>query len=225
MMNRASRLQRDTAVPAGISARHSMGLHALALGLSLLVALPGAEADVFVGEDASGAIVLTNLPSREAFRPLVAEPAVEVASKADALRAPGSGNHRRERFASLIRTAAQKHGVSEALLHAVIEAESNYNPQAVSPKGATGLMQLMPITARHLGITDAFDPAVNVMAGARYLKQLMRQFGDDLRIVLAAYNAGPGTVLRNGKAIPPIDETQRYVPKVLRLYERNLAAL
>jgi soluble lytic murein transglycosylase-like protein len=117
--------------------------------------------------------------------------------------------------------AAEQTGVPAGLLHAVVQAESNYDPLAVSPKGAVGLMQLMPDTARQYGVADARDPAANLLGGARYLRDLLEQFNDDLSIALAAYNAGPAAVLRNGGAIPPYRETRQYVPKVLKLYRQN----
>ncbi|UVJ41937.1 lytic transglycosylase domain-containing protein [Pseudomonas sp. LS1212] len=105
-----------------------------------------------------------------------------------------------------------------ALLHAVIQAESRYNPKARSDKGAAGLMQLMPGTARELGVSNVLDPASNIQGGARYLKRLMVMFDNDMALALAAYNAGPAAVLRRGRVIPPFSETQRYVPSVLRTY-------
>jgi len=123
-------------------------------------------------------------------------------------------------YAALVAAAAAEHGLPEALLHAVIRAESNYDPHAVSPKGAAGLMQLMPDTARELGVADVWDPAANIRGGARYLKRLLEMFDQDLSLAVAAYNAGPGAVIGSGSTIPPSAETQRYVPKVLEYYRR-----
>lgn len=113
-----------------------------------------------------------------------------------------------------LKIAARRHGVPEALLHAVIRVESNFNPRAVSPRGAIGLMQLMPATARWLGVNDAFDPVANIDAGARYLRHLLDEFDHDLHLTIAAYNAGPTTVKRWG-GIPRFAETEQYVPRVL----------
>lgn len=104
------------------------------------------------------------------------------------------------------------------LLDAVIVVESGYNAQAVSPKGAQGLMQLMPGTAERFGVSDAFDPAENIRGGARYLRWLMGRFDGNLELVLAAYNAGEGAVAAYSNRIPPYPETQRYVRRVLKLY-------
>ncbi|MBX6351848.1 MAG: lytic transglycosylase domain-containing protein [Thermoflavifilum sp.] len=114
----------------------------------------------------------------------------------------------------VVQTAAHTYGVPAALIQAVIQQESGGNPHAQSPAGAQGLMQLMPATAQALGVTDPFDPVQNVMAGTRYLKQLLDEFGGRVDLALAAYNAGPGAVRRYG-GIPPYPETQAYVQSVL----------
>ena len=119
-------------------------------------------------------------------------------------------------FGDLITAAATRHGVDPALLAAVAKQESAFNPRAQSRVGAKGLMQLMDATARGLGVEDPFDPAQSLEGGARFLGGLLRQFDGDVRLALAAYNAGPGAVQRYG-GVPPYQETQRYVPKVLAL--------
>jgi len=116
-------------------------------------------------------------------------------------------------FASLVDQIATRHDVDRDLVHSVIRVESNYNPFAVSSKGALGLMQLVPSTARRFGVLDAFSPAQNVDAGVRYLKYLLDRYRGDRRRALAAYNAGEGTVERYG-GIPPYPETQNYVYQV-----------
>jgi soluble lytic murein transglycosylase-like protein len=105
-------------------------------------------------------------------------------------------------------------------LSAVIQHESNFDPKAKSPKGAGGLMQLMPDTAREMGVTDVYDPQSNIQGGAKYLKRMMTLFDNDIALAVAAYNAGPQAVLSRGGVIPPFAETQRYVPSVLRQYRR-----
>jgi hypothetical protein len=122
----------------------------------------------------------------------------------------------------LIRRTANAHKLDESLIKAVMHVESAFNPHAVSDKGAQGLMQLMPETAQRYGAQDLFDPAQNVRAGALYLKDLQKQFKNNLRLVLAAYNAGENAVLRY-KGVPPYDETRDYVRKVMKMHRAYLA--
>jgi len=122
-------------------------------------------------------------------------------------------------FRRLVLDAAHRHGVAPALLAAVMQAESAGQPQAVSQKGARGLMQLMPGLARAYGVSDVFDPAQSLQAGARHLRWLLDQFGNDLVLTAAAYNAGTGAVQRHGHQVPPFAETQAYVRRVLALHE------
>jgi soluble lytic murein transglycosylase-like protein len=116
-------------------------------------------------------------------------------------------------FASIIKTAAQRYGVDEALVKSVIQVESNFNPNAVSAAGALGLMQLMPGTASGLGVSNPLDPAQNVDGGVKFLRQLLDRFGGNIDLALAGYNAGPGAVAQYG-GIPPYAETQAYVQRV-----------
>ncbi len=117
--------------------------------------------------------------------------------------------------------AAQKFAIEPALLHAVIAVESNHNPRAKSQKGAYGLMQLMPKTSKYLSVKNKQDPKQNIMAGARYLRELMNTFNDDMQLTLAAYNAGPATVIKYGRKIPPYKETQAYIQKVMQFYQQH----
>jgi soluble lytic murein transglycosylase-like protein len=114
----------------------------------------------------------------------------------------------------MVEKTARAYDVDPLLVHSVIQVESNYNPYAVSPKGARGLMQLIPGTARRFGVSNTFDATQNVDAGVRYLRYLQDLFGDD-RLAIAAYNAGEGAVLKHG-SIPPYPETQNYVAEVGR---------
>jgi soluble lytic murein transglycosylase-like protein len=118
----------------------------------------------------------------------------------------------------LAEEAARRHGLDPALVRAVVAVESGFQPGAVSPKGAQGLMQLMPATARELGVADPFDAAANLDGGSRYLRSLLARYAGDLPKALAAYNAGMGAVARHG-GVPPYAETRRYVQKVLGRYQ------
>jgi soluble lytic murein transglycosylase-like protein len=125
-------------------------------------------------------------------------------------------------IARLVDQSSRAHGVDPLLVHSVIQVESNYDPQAVSPRGAEGLMQLTQPTARMLGVSNTFDPSENIEAGVKYLKYLQGLYKDD-RLALAAYNAGPGAVEKY-KTIPPYPETRKYVEKVGQKYDAAKAA-
>jgi soluble lytic murein transglycosylase len=126
----------------------------------------------------------------------------------------------RDRYDAIILRAERESGVPFALIKAVIEAESGFEPDAVSPRGAQGLMQLIPQTASELNVTDPFDPEENIGAGARYLRYLLDRFNGNLPLALAAYNAGESRVARY-QAIPPIPETREYVRNVLRFFSQG----
>ncbi|RLC29260.1 MAG: hypothetical protein DRH37_07875, partial [Deltaproteobacteria bacterium] len=130
---------------------------------------------------------------------------------------PVCGEKKEIPFRAVIRQAAHRHQIDPALIQAIIMAESGYNPRAVSKKGARGLMQLMPRTAEALGVKDSFNPEHNVNAGVAYFKKLLIQFDGDVRLALAAYNAGSCKV-RKYRDIPPFKATRYYVRKVLKYY-------
>jgi soluble lytic murein transglycosylase-like protein len=123
-------------------------------------------------------------------------------------------------YASLIRAAAEKHGIDENLIHRIILVESNFNPKAVSRKSALGLMQLLPQTAAQYSVRNVFDPAQNIDGGTRYMKDLLARYHGDLTLALAAYNAGPEMVQRYG-GVPPFPETQNYVRRVTQPLKCN----
>jgi len=123
-------------------------------------------------------------------------------------------------YAELIRAAAEKHGVEQELIASVIAVESDFNPRAVSPKLARGLMQLLPETATRLAVSDVFDPGQNIDAGTRYLKELLARYHQDLALALAAYNAGPDRV-EQYRGVPPFSETRNYVQRVTRKLQQH----
>jgi soluble lytic murein transglycosylase-like protein len=127
--------------------------------------------------------------------------------------------HKKERlFHPIILQEANRHELDPALVKAIIMAESGYNPNAVSKKGAQGLMQLMPSTAEALGVDDAFNPEQNISGGVRYFKQLVNRFDGDIKLALAAYNAG-SRIVRHYQGIPPFKSTHFYIEKVFKYYE------
>ncbi|WP_050182706.1 lytic transglycosylase domain-containing protein [Domibacillus robiginosus] len=139
------------------------------------------------------------------------QPALVTKAGADVMTAPKTN------FDDIITRAAEKYNVPKKLIQSVIKQESNFNPNAVSYVGATGLMQLMPGTASYLGVQNSKDPEQNVFGGTKYLRQMLDMFDGDISLALAAYNAGPGNVKKHG-GIPPFSETQNYVKKVTGYY-------
>jgi len=193
----------------------------------------GAIADIFKYVDGDGHVFYTDNPKHAGFkRILTSPPAFSFSGRgAGRLRGVGRGGQRdgqfsaarmlrRQEFAPMIDAAASKYSLDPALLHAVIQAESGYNPGAVSNKGAAGLMQLMPATATRFGVRDRFDPQDNIEGGARYLSELLDMFPSNVKLAVAAYNSGENTVKRFGNQIPPIAETQSYVVRVMNNYYR-----
>jgi hypothetical protein len=178
------------------------------MALTALVVVPEARADIYTRTNESGVTEATNLPSSNDFKLTYRSKGVLIHSAGFVLRP--SANHD---FDGHIQAAAAAHGISEELIRAIIQVESQFDQLAVSTAGARGLMQLMPATARSMGVTDTFDARQNIFGGARYLKQLLGLYGGDISLTAAAYNAGEGAVARyNG--VPPYRETQGYVRKV-----------
>lgn len=190
-------------------------LGTVALGLVLLAA--PATAQVLRVEDESGAIHYTNTPCAPLYQRLAPgacppPPAAAPAPATAAVDRPAAPTYARE-----IESTATRYGVDRRLVEAVVRVESGGNPQAVSPKGALGLMQLMPARAAALGVRDVFDPRANLEGGVRHLRELLQRYAGNLTLALAAYNAGEEAVRLHG-GVPPYPETQEYVRKVLALY-------
>lgn len=163
-----------------------------------------------------GAIVLTDIPGKRGLKPIVAAP-VSVNANGPP-RVAGAADTAAARYADVIEEASHAFHLQPELLRAMIDVESRFDPNAVSNKGALGLMQLMPDTARRFSAGDMFNPRENVLAGARYLRFLLDLFNEDVELALAAYNAGENAVIRAGNHIPAFPETQDYVPRVLGRY-------
>lgn len=164
------------------------------------------RAEIYVYEDANGVRHFTNVPNSSKFRVFMREEQNGVVQ----------GLFVSDRYDHYIERAAKIHGVSFPLIKAVIKVESNFNPKAVSRKGALGLMQIMPYNLRDFNINDPFDPWENILGGAGYLRDMLKRYGQ-VSLALAAYNAGPSTVDEYND-IPPYPETQDYVQRVMRYY-------
>ena len=192
---------------------------ALALGVMAKPAL----ADIFTFTDENGVVHFTNIASSDKrYKLLRKEGDNPAPSAAPRLVASNwlPSEALIQRYAPIIDTASRAYGVDKNLVHAVISAESAYNPVALSKAGAMGLMQLMPQTARRYGVKNIYDPSENIHGGVRYLKDLLVMFNGNVELAVAAYNAGENAVIRAGNRIPPYAETVHYVPKVLGFYRR-----
>lgn len=208
-------------------------MHFLALvrwvALLAAVALPTlAQCQIYAGTSSdSGAVVLSSFASSEASHLLMPAPPPPpgVAAPTAVVNAQTATPRISADLHRIIDSAASRSDISPQLIRAVIGAESNYEPRAVSSRGAIGLMQLLPDTAKRFGAQDPFDPVQNVSAGAAYLKWLMGFFRDDLELVLAGYNAGEQAVVRAGHKVPPYAETRAYVKKVMATLQRDTTGI
>jgi len=191
-----------------------------AVFLALLASSSPSFADIYKYEDAEGVMHFTDAPTDRKFKVFMRD-----IQKDKRLRTNfGFGKLSRSpsEFDAIINSCASEFGVDKSLVKAVIQAESGYNPNAVSSKGAAGLMQLMPGTAQDLRVADSFNPSDNIRGGVRYLRFLLDTFKGNVTLALAAYNAGLARVAKYG-GVPPYDETRNYVSKVLN-YQKNYAA-
>lgn len=206
----------------------------LALSLALSLASP-ASADIFKYVDGDGVIHFSNVPRDPSSQKVVKEkPYVEKKYVKTVSAGPSGASSKPnletavykpsgrpldacEPYANIINAKCDKYGVDPALVKSIIKTESNFNPSAVSNKGARGLMQLMPSTAVDMGVTEIFDPEQNIEGGVKYFRYLLDTFSGDVELSVAAYNCGQGRVIRSGNCVPEISETKNYVRKVMRL--------
>lgn len=168
------------------------------------------SAEIYTYTDENGVLHFSNAPTSSMYR---------YAGPETTMHASYYPGGRINAYDEIIREASLYHGMQFELIKAMIHAESNFSPNAISRSGAIGLMQIMPANLTEFGIRDPYDPRENIMGGTRYLKNLMKRYNSNLSLTLAAYNAGPGVVDKY-KDIPPYPETENYVEKVLNLYSR-----
>jgi soluble lytic murein transglycosylase-like protein len=193
-----------------------IGMVAILLGVSA-----PARAQIYSWTDANGHLVLSN--KRASSSAPLASYAVP---QAEGIRVTRAATANRARaYEDLISEHSRTQGVRPDLVRAVMQVESGFNPSARSPKGAMGLMQLMPATAKQYGVRNAFNPAENVRAGVAYLRTLLDRYNDNEELALAAYNAGPGAVDKHGQSVPPYRETQNYVSRINKISAPTVTVL
>ena len=176
----------------------------------ILITIEPLNADIYFYTDKNGVRHFTNVPTSSDYRPYIGEP---LRKRSTTWRV-----YNNKKYDKIITMASQNHGVSFPLIKAIIQVESGFNHRAVSKKGALGLMQLMPENVRLLRIKDPFDPWENIMGGTQFFKKQLHHYNGEVKLALAAYNAGPNAV-DHYKGIPPYTETRNYVKKVIRFYK------
>jgi soluble lytic murein transglycosylase-like protein len=185
--------------------------------LALAVVASAARADIFAYTDDAGVVHYSNVPDSPRYQLMVRTPMADEGRKVDQKITAG-WLARAADYDDAIEGAARESTIHPALVRAVIVVESGFNPRAISRKGAMGLMQLLPSTARRYGAFNALDPVQNIYAGVRCLAALLVRYDSNVELALAAYNAGEAAVERYGRRIPPYRETRKYVPSVLAVY-------
>ncbi len=181
----------------------------------LILAVPSTvTANIYRFVDESGVVNFTDVPKHKGYKIHIRQ-----TSHSKTVSSPARDYYP---YRTVVRQASEIYSIEEPLIRAVMEVESDYNRYAISGAGARGLMQLMPQTMKHLGVSNPWDPRQNIMGGARYLKGLMDRFSGNVHLALAAYNAGSNAVIRYGR-IPPYPQTKRYVVKVMDRYRRFAA--
>jgi soluble lytic murein transglycosylase-like protein len=187
----------------------------LSLVIAGVVSAAPASAQIYTWRDANGNLVLSNVRTESGAPAVIKTYAVPRTETVRATRYVAAD--RGWQYEHLISEHSRLNGVRSDLVRAVMQVESAFNPYAISPKGAMGLMQLMPATMRQYGVLNAFNPAENVRAGVAYLRDLLDRYSNNEELALAAYNAGPGAVDKHGQAVPPYRETRNYVAKINKM--------
>jgi soluble lytic murein transglycosylase-like protein len=203
-----------------LGTRSKFIIAALAVGLLVPLSL---QADIYKYVDKHGRVILTDKPGNDDYKLLVKTWKGWEEKKSNVAYDKFSRN--KKKYESTINYYAGRYRLPKSLLHAVITAESAYDPNAISRAGAVGLMQLMPETAKRYGVNNRRNPSANVNGGTRYLSDLLKMFNNNIVLALAAYNAGEGAVKRHGNKVPPYNETRNYVKKVIAYYKEYKKAM
>jgi soluble lytic murein transglycosylase-like protein len=198
--------------------RHAILLMALACAFLATAFSSAATANIYSFTDEKGVVHFSNLPHMDKRFRMVYRIPTTGNMRPNAWSASGPVNIDIGKYVPIIANAAKINGLDPKLIHAVIRAESGYNARALSPKGAVGLMQLIPATAQRYGVANINDPSDNIHGGTRYLRDLLTMFNGNVELALAGYNAGENAVIRAGHRIPNYPETMAYVPKVMNFY-------
>ena len=199
------------------------GLWIVGVALAVGVVARPAMADIFTFKDENGVVHFTNIPNGDKRYKLLRKEGDNPAPQLTGFARPSTwlpSEQLIQQYSPIIERASLTHGVEKALVHAVISAESGYNPYAISRAGAVGIMQLMPDTAKRYGVKNSLDATQNIEGGVRYLKDLLVMFNGNIELAVAAYNAGENAVIKYGNRVPPYAETVHYVPKVLGFYRK-----
>ena len=191
---------------------------ACAAAFAGVVNVSDSSANIYSFKDENGITHFSNMPHLDRRYKLVYRIPASGQFRPNAWSASAPSAVDISRLVPIIDNAARAYGLDPKLVHAVIRAESGYNANAVSTKGAIGLMQLIPATAQRYGVQDSYDPGQNIQGGTRYLRDLLKMFNGNLELAIAGYNAGENAVIRAGNRVPPYPETMAYVPKVLSFY-------
>jgi transglycosylase-like protein with SLT domain/uncharacterized protein DUF4124 len=189
------------------------------VGLFCLGLAAPARAQIYTWRDGKGQLVLSNLPNHPAETPV---PTFEVPQATTVRATRAVPESRSALYDDLILEHSRLNDVRTDLVRAVVQVESAFNPYARSPKGAAGLMQLMPATAQRFGVRNPFNPVENIRAGVAYLRELLNRYQNNEQLALAAYNAGPGAVDKYGQNVPPYRETQNYVSRIKQIAPRTV---
>ena len=204
--------------PTGYFRRHPRLLLALGWAFLAIAFSRTATANIYSFTDEKGVVHFSNLPHLDKRFRMVYRIPTDGNMRPNAWSASGPVTIDIGKYVPIIANAAKINGLDPKLIHAVIRAESGYNARALSPKGAVGLMQLIPATAQRYGVANINDPSDNIHGGTRYLRDLLTLFNGNVELALAGYNAGENAVIRAGNRIPNYPETMAYVPKVMNFY-------